>query len=427
MLGINLNRSSVANYNHFTQTIHLNRAEEPDLINLTNAVLQPDWDAGLLLVDGARTVLAPLAHETRHWLDMNCSVRGLKTLQSIFRLSSDPTDSNPAITRLKQDISLYHFIERYEPADGDTMYPWQVDFSLSVPRFHEPIEHISACFSGTNLRASDRVLFKSPIYLGSLLETCAYYQEQRDVMPMFLSDTVPPGARQEAEAQGMRFLQDPTLPEYHAIIHAISIGARQSEGVHGIALAAGLCTLLLNMPSPMLMESCRRVETAMKNRRCGRNGEVVAAEQMTRMTWICPEAALIHNACSELAKRSRSAPLDYSDELIFDLVPFWKKRQAEFFERSHQHYVETIQAMDGPQYFCDSIPALIENNRWLMEQQTLTFSINRLPKRPPIIFGDGFVLEGAAEFAGLVPHFEQADTANVEALLRIREVSHRLQ
>lgn len=426
MLGINLKKSNVANYDHFTQTIHLNRAEEPDLVKLAKAVFEPEWDAGLVLVDGARNVLAPLAHETRHWVDMSCSIRGLKTLEAIFLLMSRPSDSNPAIKRLKQDITLNHFIERYEPANGDGLYPWHVGFSISLPNFHEPIEHISACFFGKNDPKRDRVLFKSPIYLGSLLETCAYYQEQRDVMPMFLSDKVPPGARREAEAQAMRFLQDPTLPEYHAIIHAISISARQSEGAHGIALAAGLCTLLLNMPHQMLRESCQRVESAMKARRYG-NGGVVAAEQMRRMTWICPEAALIHNAFSELAKRSRSEPLAYSDDLIFDLVPLWKKRQAEFFERSHDQFVATIQAMEGPDYFRESVPALIENNRWLMEQKTLTFSINRLPKRPPIIFGDGFVLDGAAEFTGLIPHYEQANTTDVENMLRIRELGHDLQ
>lgn len=422
MPGINLNNSCVALYEHFTQTIHLNRAEEPDLVSLANAVYNPDWNAGLLLVDGAYKVLAPLAHETRHWVDMNCSIRGLKTLQEIFRLMADPRDTNAAITTLKQDITLSHFIERYERDDLTARYPWQVSFHLSQPKFHEPIEHISLCFFGSKDRDRSHVLFKSPVYLGSMLETCAYYQEQRDVMPLLLEKKMPRDARGNAEAKTMQFLQDPTLPEYHAIIHAISIAARQHEGAHGISLAAGLCTLLLNMPPQMLKESCRRVEDGMKNRRYG-NGAVSAADQMRAMTAISPEAALIHNAVNELARRSQSGALAYSDDLIFDLVPFWKKRQEEFFERSHAHFAAQINAIQGPEYFRSATSALIENNRWLMEQKTLALTLNGLPKRPPILFGDGFVLEGAPEFSGIVPNYWAADTSVVTPLLEIRELA----
>ncbi|WP_223550215.1 hypothetical protein [Pseudomonas sp. A-B-19] len=421
MPGINLKKSSLAYYDHFTQTIVLKRAEQPDLLNLANAVYNPEWNAGLLLVDGAHKVLAPLAHELRHWVDMNCSIRGLKTLQEVFRLMADPSASSAAIKPLKQDITLSHFIERYEQDDGAARYPWQVDFSISKPSFHEPIEHISLCFSGNSARASNRILFKSPVYLGSMLETCAYYQEQRDVMPLFHQEGMPRDARGNAEAATIQFLQDPTLPEYHAIIHAISIAARQREGTHGITLAAGLCTLLLNMPQQMLKESCRRVEDGLKGRQYGWG--VSAADQMRAMSAINPEAALIHNAVAELGRRSHSEALAYSDDLIFDLVPFWKKRRAEFFERSHMHFVAQINAIQGPEYFRAAIPALIENNQWLMEQKTLALTLNRLPKRPPIMFGDGFVLDGAPEFSGLVPNYLEADTSEATALLGIRELS----
>lgn len=194
----------------------------------------------------------------------------------------------------------------------------------------------------------------------------------------------------------MRFLQDSTAPEYHSIIHAISIGAKRHEAAHGVSLAAGLCTLLLNMPPQMLKESCRRVKAALKNRRYG-DGAVLAANQMRTMSARSPEAALIHNAVTELARRAVSDSLPYSDDLIFDLLPFCKKRQAEFFERSHKHFVAQINAIQGPEYFHTSIPALIENNKWIMEQKSLALTLNRLPKRPPLLFGDGFVLESAPE------------------------------
>ncbi|WP_194790739.1 hypothetical protein [Pseudomonas sp. UFMG81] len=425
MPGIKRSNSTLAYYEHFTQTITLKRAEKPDVVNLANAVFNPDWNAGLLLVDGAEKVLTPLAHEMRHWVDMNCSIRGLRTLENIFRLIADPSDTNAAIRPLKQDLKLDHFVQPYDHTDPAVQYPWQVGFSLSQPNFHEPIEHISLCFFDSRDLQRRRVLFKSPIYLGSMLETCATYQEQRDVLPLFLGEKLPKNARRDAEQAALSFLQNSRVPEYHSIIHAISAAAKQSEAVHGVSLAAGLCTLLLNMPPQMLKESCRRVEDALKNRRYG-DGAVSAAAQMRAMAAISPEAALIHNAVTELARRSKSGALPYSDDLLFDLVPFWKKRQAEFFERSHTHFVSQINAIQGPEYFRSSIPALIENNKWIMEQKTLALTLNRLPKRPPIIFGDGFVLDGATEFCGVVPHYQNADFSLAGSKLEILELAPKV-
>lgn len=252
-----------------------------------------------------------------------------------------------------------------------------------------------------------------------MLETCAYYQEQRDALSLLTEVSTPAGTQARVETDEMAFLQDSSRPEYHAIIHAVSSAARQPEAVHGIALAAGLCTLLLHMPPNMLRDSCQRVESAMAGRQYGK-AKVDADRQMRAITWVCPEAALIHNALHELGVRSEWSPLTYSDDLIFDLVPLWKKRQGEFFERSHDQFVKTVQAIKGPDYFHESVPALIENNRWLLEQGTLAPSIVRLPKRPPIIFGDAFIHPPAPEFAGVIPHYMGADTRQVEELLRIR-------
>ncbi len=253
------------------------------------------------------------------------------------------------------------------------------------------------------------------------METCAVYQEQRDVLPLFLREGLPHGARGEAEAKALGFLKDPTAPEYHAITHAVSNAARQPEAVHGVALAAGLCTLLLNMPTQMLKESCRRIEDGLGSKRYG-HGLVSAADQMRRMAGVCPEAAIIHSAVNELARRSKAGALPYSTDLIFDLLPFWRKRQDEFFERSHANFVTQISQIKGPGYFHDAVPALIENNQWLMEQKSLTLTLGGLPNRPPIIFGDGFVLKGADAFDGLVPNYESADNSATEALLSIQKL-----
>ncbi|MFJ4347632.1 hypothetical protein [Pseudomonas sp. NPDC089401] len=392
------------------------------MAKLVKSIREPEWDAGLVIADGAENILAPLVHETRHWIDMNCSIRGLATLKAIFRLLENPDAGNAAIKTLKRDISLNHFIERSVKQDLSNRYPWQVDFSHSVPNHHERIEHISLCFFGKADRTRSNVLFKSPVYLGSLLETCAVYQEQRDVLPLFLQEGLPHGARREAEGKALMLMQDSTAPEYHAITHAVSIAARQPEGAHGISLAAGICTLLLNMPPQMLKESCRRVENGLGKKRYG-NGAVVAAEQMRLIAGVSPEAALIHNAVAELAHRSHGGSLPFSDDLIFDLVAFWRKRQAEFFERSHDHFVSEIKQIKGPDYFHSAIPALIENNRWLMEQRTLAFTQIGLPKRPPIILGDDFILSGDEAFGGMVPNWHAADHSKVIQLLAVQELT----
>ncbi|MNG29465.1 hypothetical protein D3C76_1788780 [compost metagenome] len=53
----------------------------------------------------------------------------------------------------------------------------------------------------------------------------------------------------------------------------------------------------------------------------------------------------------------------------------------------------------------------------------MALTLNGLPKRPPILFGDGFVLEGAPEFSGIVPNYWAADTSVVTPLLEIRELA----
>lgn len=72
-----------------------------------------------------------------------------------------------------------------------------------------------------------------------------------------------------------------------------------------------------------------------------------------------------------------------------------------------------------PECFHDAVPA----NRWLMEQKSLALTLGGLPNRPPIIFGDGFVLKGADAFEGLVPDFESADSSVAASLMNILELS----
>ncbi|MHC8351052.1 hypothetical protein ACYZT7_17405 [Pseudomonas sp. RT4P38] len=208
------------------------------------------------------------------------------------------------------------------------------------------------------------------------------------------------------------------LASIGTLAHAVSIAARQPEAVDGISLAAGLCTLLLNMPTQMLKDSCQRIEDALGNRRYG-NGHVLAADQSRRMVVVSPEAALIHSVVNELARRSTAGALSFSTDLIFDLVPFWRNRQDEFFEHSYAHFVTQISQIKGPEYFHDAVPALIENNRWLMEQKSLALTLGGQPNRPLIIFGDGLVLKGADAFEGLVPDFESADYSAGASLLNM--------
>lgn len=421
MFGNNIYNSEVAKYDHLTQTIHLTRVEQDNVIRFISALVGSNARADPETVSGARDILRPMVHEMRHWVDMNCSIRGLQTLQQIFKLMAEPEQGNPSIGKLKKDLSLFRFIEAHDPAKGDARYPWHYELTRSEPLRHEPLTHISACFYSNNDVRRERILFKTPIYLGSMLETCAYFQELRDAVPLLRGHASWEVQARRLQHEELEFLQDPTMPEYHAIGHAMAAGARQSDALEGFSIASAICTLLLHMPPQMLRDSRDRVIARLGNRVFG--GTVHAGTQMAAIASVCLEAAIIHYVQGALSERSQGGPLSYSDDLIFDLLPFWRQRREEFFERSHRRFAETIKSIEGPDYFHDSTPALIENNRFILEQQTLTPSIIRLPKRPPLILGDGNVLNGASEFEKQVPYYEVTSTSEAANLLQITELS----
>ncbi|MGX9569830.1 hypothetical protein CKQ80_10005 [Pseudomonas moraviensis] len=403
--------STVAYYCHMTQTIHLKRVEEANVKAFMAALTSESPKENLGTVTGCQTMLRPLIHELRHWADMNCSVRGLKTLKRIFGLGMALQPNNPLIPQLKKDLGLAHFIERHDHTNGIAYYPWRFSLSISVPMYHEMLEHISLCFfSGLDVK-KEKILFKSPIYLGSMLETCATFQEMRDAVPLMV------GHASWAEMQAMfihdelEFTKDPTQPEYHSIAHAYAAAGCEQDLVSAFSLASSVCTLLLHMPAGMLLESCKRA--------------VYWAEKydpqsnMKDIMEICPEAGLIYHFLRLIHTARQGKPLKFDEDLVFELFPYWKTQRSSFFEQSHEQFKKNvIQASAiGPNYFRDSIPALIANNQYILEQESLVPTLIRLPKRPPIICGDGHILTGAPEFDQVLPFYEDFPVSDAEALL----------
>lgn len=96
-------KSSMAAYNMFTQTVHLHRVEQDAMLRLQAAMRDPQ-NKGFELVQGTKEILRPMVHELRHWVDMNCSIRGMKTSWHIFNLIKNPALDNSSIIQLKRDI-----------------------------------------------------------------------------------------------------------------------------------------------------------------------------------------------------------------------------------------------------------------------------------------------------------------------------------
>lgn len=97
--------STAAHYNHFTQTVHLKKVTMAEMLNF-QAALRDAGNKGFELIRGVTHLLRPMVHELRHWVDMNCSIRGVKALSHIFNLVKDPVPSNPSIDQIKRDINL---------------------------------------------------------------------------------------------------------------------------------------------------------------------------------------------------------------------------------------------------------------------------------------------------------------------------------
>lgn len=408
-------KSTVASYNHLTQTIHLNQVEQADVEALAAALAGSYRLESEVVPQGIERIVRPMIHELRHWVDMNCTVRGLDTIERIFALMRDPQGHNPEIRHLKKELSLVKFIEPYTPGSEQAVYPWRFDITLSEPRYHERLNHLSICFySGTD-RNKSKIIFKSPLYLGSMLEANASFQEYRDAIPLLIPHAAWDELKHFQQQDARAFMEDPTRPEYHCLAHAFAAATQNTEMLSAFAFASGIVTLLMHLSGPLMSDTHRKIRYW---------GEKQKDRLLPFMDGVTPEAVILRHCIYRITEIAADNKLEPDEDLIFELLPHLKSERNIFYERSHEQFQRKIMAIQevAPAYFRDAAPALIECNRYILEQQTLNPTILRLPKRPPIFCGDGYVLHGAAEFNGLEPNFYQVPEEDLVRLLEVKSL-----
>lgn len=369
--------STAAHYNHFTQTVHLKKVTMAEMLNF-QAALRDAGNQGFELIRGVTHLLRPMVHELRHWVDMNCSIRGVKALSHIFNLVKDPVPSNPSIDQIKRDISLGFFIMR---APGKIPQPWRHGISLSKPLHAENIEHFSVCFFAGDDIHGKKHLFKSPIYLGSMLECCAYYQELRDATPQMTQAGTWFLDKHIFAKDEVKFAYDSDLAEYHSLAHAFAGAVREPDMVATYEFSSALCFWLFNMPNDLLAKSV--TEALEWNHAAFGNNHLAGYVEH----W--PHEVLIMTALNKLRSMPESVRGSLREGLVYELFDCWKDAKDSYFERSHEGFVEEITKTDlvAPEYFHTAKSALIENNKAILERKTLIPSVLRL-KYPTLYCGD---------------------------------------
>lgn len=400
-------KSSMAEYNMFTQTVHLHRVEREAMLRLRAAMRDPQ-NQGFELVQGTQGILRPMVHELRHWVDMNCSIRGMKTSWHIFNLIKKPALDNSSIVQLKRDIGLKFFIME---ADAGIPFPWRHSIKISKPIFAENIEHFSVCFYRANDIYGKNHLFKSPIYLGSMLECTAYFQELMDAAPNMRRAGTWELDKHIFAREEVAFVYDSTLAEYHCLAHAFAGAVNEADMLVTYDFCSSLCFWLLHMPNDMLKASVAEA--------CEWNKQHTQNNYLADYAKNWPYESIIVATLNKL----RTLPLEMRgtlrQELVYELFDCWREFKEYYFERSHEGFLEEISRASelAPEYFESAKTALIYNNKEILERKTLTPSIFKL-KYPPLYCGD-FNVNGDEAFDGLEANFYALDQGLMAALIKI--------
>lgn len=400
-------KSSMAEYNLFTQTVHLHTVEADAMVRLQAAMRDPK-NQGFELVQGTKDILRPMVHELRHWVDMNCSIRGMKTSWHIFNLIKNPTPDNPSIVQLKRDIGLKFFI--MNEAAG-VPFPWRHAIKISKPIFAENIEHFSVCFYKGDDKYGDRHLFKSPIYLGSMLECAAYFQELIDAAPNMRRAGTWELDKHMFARDEKAFVYDSTLAEYHCLAHAFAAAVNEQDMLATYEFCSSLCFWLLNMPDEMLRASVAEA--------CEWNKQHTHNDYLAGYAKNWPYESIIVATLNKLRTLPLSVRGTLRQELVYELFDCWKVFREDYFEKSHEGFLEQVAHTSevAPEYFESAKAALIDNNREILERKTLTPSIYKL-KYPPLYCGD-FNVNGDEAFEGLEDHFCELDQVLMASLIKI--------
>lgn len=401
-------RSTVAHYNHFTQTVHFKNVTMAEMLKF-QAALRNAGNQGFELIRGVTHLLRPMVHELRHWVDMNCSIRGVKALRHIFSLAKDPVPNNPSIDQIKRDVSLGFFIMR---ASGKIPQPWRHGIRISKPIYAEKIEHFSICFYAGDDPLGKSHLFKSPIYLGSMLECCAYYQELRDATPTMTQAGTWFLDKHILAKDELKFAYDADLAEYHSLAHAFAGAVGEPDMVATYEFCAALCFWLFNMPNDLLAQSV--IEA------CEWNNAKFGNNYLAGYAADWPYEILVVFALNKLRAMPESERGGLREDLVYELLDCWRSAKDSYFECSHKDFVREVDKTDmvAPEYFHAARSALIENNKAILERKTLTPSVHGL-KYPTLYCGD-FSVKCDPAFDAQEAYYESVEERLMAELIEIK-------
>jgi hypothetical protein len=235
-------------YKHYTQSIHLN-IEGKDLKRFLNDFFDQKNPFPL-----AENFFRCFIHELRHWVDMHCTCGGLSVLEHILRLrqslltNSDHEEikkkNKAAIWSIKKNICMSKFIEKNI---NNSAQKWGVSITKSTPNKMslKKFEHFSVILIDAS---TEKVICKSPIYLGSMMEANAVWQELSEGNALNAGAEGWPVERACLSEEFSRFVYNPNFPEYYGLAHLIGTRSNNSDIYMAFKKASAISTFILMMP-----------------------------------------------------------------------------------------------------------------------------------------------------------------------------------
>ncbi|WP_146176627.1 hypothetical protein [Chromobacterium sp. Panama] len=318
----------------------------------------------------------------------------------IFRLAKS-RDDKKAIWEVKKNISLEVFKDKISNIPE---LPWGINATRSVPVFFEKIEHLSLCFFK---KENSRHFCKSPLYLGSMLEVNAVWQELYEGTALSRNDETWVVEKKFLAEEFSRFVYDSRLPEYHSLAHFVALQKGEPDILTTYRLASAISTFILMMPDDFLYKSVEKCVFELQ--KDARYSDVI------RLNREWPREFLYYFIVTKLHKIN-----NYDDvNEIFSLLPFWWSVRDNYFDLAYAGYCNKLKTMAAEfgGYFESIANALQSNAQSLMGQKSLNPFLLML-KKPPIYLNDG-TIPGDSAFSGYEDYFMSIPDAEMAMAIKI--------
>ncbi|WP_143477795.1 hypothetical protein [Pseudogulbenkiania subflava] len=282
--------------------------------------------------------------------------------------------------------------------------PWRIVSTRSIPVFFEQIEHLSLCFFKGNER---RHFCKSPLYLGSMLEVNAVWQELIEGVALSRNDESWVVEKRVLTEEFSKFVYDSKLPEYHSLAHFVALQKGEPDVLTAYRMASAISAFILMMPDDFLRTSAEKC--AFELNKDAKYRDVI------RLNREWPREILYYFIVMNLHKLT-----NYNDvNEIFTLLPFWKNERNNYFDLMYDGYCKKLRSMANEfgGYFESISNALRGNAQRLAEQKSLNPLIMGL-KRPPIYLNGG-TIPGDDEFSGYEDYFSSIPDTEMAMAIKI--------